>query len=83
MFDLNDIQAKLLRRIGNTVDGKSLIKLLQEICVKISDVDDIEGDYGAQVEGRKLVKQAFKTLIEGIESRQQQGNPQDDDDDYT
>lgn len=78
MIEFNEIESKLLRRLGNTTDGLSLIALLNKIIGIVSDVDTITGkDYGAEVEGRKVAKKLIEKIVSGMKSRNPTGFQQD------
>lgn len=66
MYTLNSRERELLRSIGMNVQGPHLIELLKNIREAAGDVSSITGDYAAQVEGRKLVKEVVTLLMDGL-----------------
>ncbi len=71
-----DKDKKTLSRIGRGPEGRELINILSRASASLSSIDDIkEGDYGAQVEGRKLFKTFVKHLIESLSSEARIAKP--------
>lgn len=66
MYTLNSRERELLRSIGMNAQGPRLVELLTNMKNAAGDVSTITGDYAAQVEGRKLVKEVVSMLIEGL-----------------
>lgn len=57
-------EEKILSAIGNSNRGPQFIEILERLSRETSAVDTItEGDYGAQVEGRKLFKKTLGLVI--------------------
>jgi len=71
-MELTPEQKKILIAIGKGDYGRSLIKLFEEIRNSMSNLDDIEGDYGAQVEGRKIFRKFCKGIIDTMREKQEQ-----------
>lgn len=85
MAAFNAREKQILSSIGKQPDGRILVAMLKRRRDELLSVDSIDGtgDYGAQVEGRKL----FKTIVnEFISAMQMEKKPmmQDDnaDDDF-
>lgn len=82
-MDLTPEEKQLLRSISTTSFGRDLNRLLIRLRDEATDLDSIDGgDYGAQVEGRKIVKKVLNTIIEQTSSRNTTSrSPQVDGDD--
>lgn len=57
MYTFNKTEEEFLKRFGGTSNGKEVLALLERIKVKADSASAIPkgADYGAQVEGRRLV----------------------------
>ncbi len=66
-MDYTDKEKRFLSALGRTDDGRDLLALFTRAKAHYSSIAGISpgGDYGAQVEGRKI----FIKFIEDIESR--------------
>jgi hypothetical protein len=71
-MELKPEQKKILAAVGKGDYGRSLIKLFDEIRNSMSNLDDIEGDYGAQVEGRKIFRKFCKGIIDAMKAQPEQ-----------
>ena len=68
MYIFNKTENDFLKRFGDTSNGKEMAKLLKSIAIKADSTSSIpkDSEYGAQVEGRKIVKELFDKLIEAM-----------------
>lgn len=66
MYIFNKKEEDFLKRFGDTANGKEMVQLLKSMAQKADSTSSIskDSDYGAQVEGRRIVKQLFDSLIE-------------------
>lgn len=64
MYTLSDKEKKFLRDFATSPDGMKMKKLLDNIIRAADSVSGINtsGDYGAQVEGRKIAKKLFEDI---------------------
>ena len=69
MYNLTKEDNQLLRSLGSSTIGREFIELLERMSIGIGDVTGINGDYGAQVEGRKVAKGFVNMLIEKMKTR--------------
>lgn len=80
-MNYTDAEKKLLGRIGRSEDGRELAALLSRMKQFHSSIDGIEGgDYGAQVEGRKLFIQFADDFIGLLTTKERTMKYQDVDD---
>jgi hypothetical protein len=79
----NDKDRKTLSQIGRASDGRELVNILNRAKNVLSQVDDITGDYAAQVEGRKLFKQFALDMIDCLQSKPRQEPNKPEAVDYT
>ncbi len=65
MFDLNAQQKEFLNRFGKTGNGRDMITLLKTIAANVDKTSNIPAgsDYGAQVEGRKLLATMITNIL--------------------
>lgn len=82
MYNFSKEELQLLKTIGRGEVGRKFVDLLERMTRKISDVSDIEGDYGAKVEGKKLTKNFIKDLIYNISKKEQSADVEEDTDDF-
>lgn len=66
-------EEKILTELAKSIHAPGLVRILKRIKDKMGDVDDITGDYGAQVEGRKLFKKMAGDLITRLERPEARG----------
>ena len=76
-------EKRFLSHLGRTENGRDLIAVLnraKNFYSQIDDIDGAKGDYGAQVEGRKLFKSFVKKITDAIETKEHIDKVQDVDD---
>lgn len=68
MYEFTKTELDFLKRFGNTGNGKELLSILQRMKTKSDSTIDIPtgADYGAEVEGRKIVNKLFTSMIEAM-----------------
>lgn len=71
-MNLNTEQRKILKSVGHSALGRDFIDVLNQLRDDMSMVDDIENDYAAQVEGRKIFRQFARILIEAMAYQQKE-----------
>ena len=81
---LTDKEKKRLKTIGQTFQGTEMADILNGIKARMSTVDDITDNYGAQVEGRKIFNEIVKEIVAAIHSKDRPRTRRDEDvDDFT
>lgn len=67
-YEFSKTQLDFLKRFGESSNGQELGSLLKSMSAEIDRSSNIpsDADYGAQVEGRKLVIQLFKKLLDAM-----------------
>ena len=58
--------------VGKGEYGRSLIRLFEDVRNSMSNLDEISGDYGAQVEGRKIFRNFCKGIIDAMKTKPEQ-----------
>jgi len=84
MIQLSDAERKALSSLGRSEHGRELVVILSRLKNEMSSINSIDGagDYGAQVEGRKLFASLIDAIVKAVE--QQKRTPRAlDQDDYT
>ena len=82
IFSFSKDDLMFLRRLGDTPDGAELVQMFNKMKPVIADSSEITGDYGAQVEGRKLAKKFIVTIVNAMTKKEQSTQDFADDDDY-
>ncbi len=72
MYDFSKSESDFLKRFGETSNGKELLALLERIKSKTDRASSIPAgaDYGAQVEGRRLVNTLFTDIINHMNKKE-------------
>lgn len=76
-------ESKMLNALGRSNYGPQLVDLLKRLENEMSSIDGIQGDYAAQVEGRKLFKILLKDLLGKLDFSNAKPKSSRDEDDFT
>ncbi len=71
LYDFSLEEKQFLKGLGHTPEGMKLRDILMNIHRKIDSTDGIQGDYGAQVEGRNLAKKFLKEMLDAMSAKEQ------------
>lgn len=83
-LELSEQERRLLQSLGQTTHGRGLVSILNRYKDHFSSVDTIKGggDYGAQVEGRKIFREFAKEIIQALNSSPK-SDKRDEPDDFS
>lgn len=72
MYEFNSTEKEFLKRFSGTGNGKEFAAILKSIASKVDKTSNIPtgSDYGAQVEGRKLVSEMIYKLLKEMDKKQ-------------
>lgn len=80
MITISEKDKKTLKLLGRTNYGPEVIAMFNGLMTQADSVADITGDYGAQVEGRKICRHFISDIIEALTVKDRQFNRIGEDD---
>lgn len=84
MYEFSKTELNFLKKMGETGNGKDLISLLKRIMDNADRASAIPkgSDYGAQVEGRKLVREILSSIVDSMGERKPTRSRVEGNDEY-
>lgn len=80
MYEFNKNEIDFLKRFGQTANGKELLNLFEKIKIKADSASSIPAgaDYGAQVEGRRLVNELLSKITDTMNQKERKSSGKQD-----
>lgn len=82
MIQFSETERKALSALGRSEHGRDLVVVLSRLKNEMSSINSIDGkgDYGAQVEGRKLFASLVDAIVHAVEQQKRTPHALDQDD---